>query len=68
MNKRNLTRAQSWGCLAVRENRYGAQDEQHKRKYTDEQITEHRELEYKREVLGWEGLSVSAQDFAGDFT
>ncbi|CBJ80310.1 hypothetical protein XBJ2_500018 [Xenorhabdus bovienii str. Jollieti] len=24
MNKRNLTRAQSWGCLAVRENRSAA--------------------------------------------
>lgn len=49
-------------------NPYGAQDEQHKQKYTDEQIAEHKELEYKREVLGMEGLSVSAQDFAGDFT
>ncbi|MGJ0580583.1 hypothetical protein ACR71G_21675 [Xenorhabdus bovienii] len=45
-----------------------AQNEQHKRKYTDEQIAEHEELAYKREVLGMEGLSVSAQDFAGDFT
>ncbi|PHM53286.1 hypothetical protein [Xenorhabdus hominickii] len=46
---------------------YDAQDEQ-QRKYTAEQIAEHRELEHKREVLGMEGLSVSAQDFAGDFT
>ncbi|BET96490.1 hypothetical protein [Xenorhabdus taiwanensis] len=49
-------------------NPYSAQNEQQKRKYTDEQIAEHRELEYKREVLGMEGLPASAQDFAGDFT
>ncbi|MDE9537863.1 hypothetical protein [Xenorhabdus bovienii] len=47
---------------------YGAQDEQHKRKYTDEQIAEHRELEHQKEVLGRPGLPVSTQDFAGDFT
>ncbi|MDC9599008.1 hypothetical protein [Xenorhabdus anantnagensis] len=46
----------------------GAQDEQQERKYTDEQIAEHRELEHQREVLGRHGLPVSAQDFAGDFT
>ncbi|MDC9591549.1 hypothetical protein PSI23_20260 [Xenorhabdus sp. XENO-10] len=46
----------------------GAQDEQQERKYTAEQIAEHRELIYKREVLGMEGLPASAQDFAGDFT
>ncbi|MBD1229473.1 hypothetical protein [Xenorhabdus griffiniae] len=46
----------------------GAQDEQKKRKYTDEQIAEHRELAYQREVLGREGLPVSDMDFAGDFT
>ncbi|MBI6550697.1 hypothetical protein [Xenorhabdus lircayensis] len=36
--------------------------------YTDEQIAEHRELIYRREVLGQEGLPVSDMDFAGDFT
>lgn len=36
--------------------------------YTDEQIAQHRELAYQREILGREGLPVSDMDFAGDFT
>ncbi|WP_167400578.1 MULTISPECIES: hypothetical protein [Xenorhabdus] len=47
---------------------HAAQEEQKKRKYTDEQIAEHRELIYQSEVLGREGLSVSDMDFRGDFT
>ncbi|WP_340618745.1 hypothetical protein [Xenorhabdus entomophaga] len=50
------------------QNPHGAQEEQKKRKYTDEQIAEHRELVYQSEVLGREGLSASDMDFAGDFT
>ncbi|SFU93821.1 hypothetical protein [Xenorhabdus koppenhoeferi] len=43
-------------------NPYGAQDE------AEERRREENELAYKREVLGWEGLPISAIEFRGDFT
>ncbi|MBC8946916.1 hypothetical protein [Xenorhabdus indica] len=36
--------------------------------YMDEQIAQHRELEYQSEALGQQGLPASDMDFAGDFT
>ncbi|MBD2785420.1 hypothetical protein ID858_07970 [Xenorhabdus sp. DI] len=36
--------------------------------YSDEQILQHQELNYQREVLGWQNLPASDIDFRGDFT